>query len=185
MEAAEGTTLAGKLFITLRQRQTLLRWSLYALVFFTVLLLQNVIFSRITAFGCVIDIVPPVILLIAVTARVDSGCTFALCASLFWSFSGQALGLVAILALPVLSFVLGALRRACFPKNLTSTLLCCLLGGLAYEFAGFLLAVILGYAPWAFWYQALVTAVLSFFVCPVLYPLIRVIGKIGGFQWND
>lgn len=184
-EAAEGTTLVGKLYITQTQRQTILRWTLCALVFFVTLVLQNVIFSRITIFGCVINFIPAVILLISLTAGIESGSIFALCASLFWSFSGGVLGSVSIFLLTAGAALLGILRKACFPKNLASVLLCCFLGMLAHEFLRFLLALILGYTPWAFWYQVFVTTFFSFLICPVLYPLIRFIGRIGGSLWND
>lgn len=184
-EAAEGTTLAGKLFITPRQRQALLRWTLCALIFFVVLVSQNVIFSRITVFGSVINFIPPAILLIAVTAGVESGCIFALCASLFWSFSGAVLGSVSILVLTVEAAALGTLRKAVFPKNGLSVMVCCLLGTFGHEALRFLLALFLGYTPIAYWYQVFVTALFSFLICPVLYPLVRAVGKIGGTLWND
>lgn len=184
-EAAEGTTLTGKLYITPRQRLTILRWSLCALVFFLVVVVQDVIFSRITVLDCVINFIPATILLISLTASVESGAVFALCASLFWSFSGAVLGSVSIFALTLSSVFLGALRESCFPKNIMSVLICCLLGLLAHELLLFLLALFLGYTTWTYWYQIFITTVFSVLICPVLYPLIRVIGRIGGNQWND
>ena len=184
-EAAEGTSLMGKLYITKQQRKNILRWALSFLVFFLVLVCQDVIFSRITVFGAVINFVPAVILLISLTAGVESGCVFALCASLFWSFSGAVLGSVSIFLLTAEAAFLGALRQSSFPKNWTSIMLCCFVGLLLHELLRFFLALFLGYTPWAFWYQALITSFLSFWSCPVLYPLIRAIGRIGGSQWNE
>lgn len=184
-EAAEGTTLAGKLFITPMQRMTILRWTLCALIFFGVLVFQNVIFSRITVFGCVINFIPAAILLISLTTNIEGGCVFALCASLFWSFSGAVLGSVSIFLLTAEAVFLGALRKSCFPKNLTSIMLCCFIGLVVHEAARFFLALFLGYTPWTFWYQVFVTTFFSFLICPVLYPLIRAVGRVGGSQWND
>lgn len=185
LEAAESAPLSGKLFLTQKQKKSMLRWGLDALVFFLVLLLQNVIFSRITLFGCVINLVPGTILLIGLWSGVESGCIFALCASLFWSFSGWVLGSISIFLLPLAAALLGALRQACFPKNLTSILLCCFIGIVGHEFIRFLAALFLGYTPWGYWYQTLITACFSFLVCPVLYPVVRAIGKIGGPVWSD
>lgn len=185
LEAAEGAPLSGKLFLTLQQKKSLLRWSLDALVFFLVLIVQNVIFSRITLFGCVINLVPGAILLIGLCASVESGCIFALCASLFWSFSGWVLGSVSVFLLPLFVALLGALRQACFPKTITSILLCCFIGMVGHEFIRFLAALFLDYTPWGYWYQALVTPCFSFLVCPVLYPVVRAISKIGGPVWSD
>lgn len=185
LEAAGSAPLSGKLFLTQRQKKSLLRWSLDFLVFFLVLLVQNVIFSRFTVFGCVINLVPSAILLIGLCASVESGCIFALCASLFWSFSGWVLGSISIFLMPLAVALLGALRQSCFPKNMLSILLCCLIGTAGHEFIRFLAALFLGYTPWGYWYQAFVTAFFSFLVCPVLYPVVRAIGKIGGPVWND
>lgn len=184
-EAAEGTTLAGKLYLTQGQRVKALRWGLAALVVFVTVLFQDVVFSRITVFGCSLSFVPAVILLVCMMAPTEGACVFALCTALFWSFDGAPLGSVSILLLPAEAAVLGAWRQARLTRNLTSVLLCCLLGLTVHEELRFFVALFLGRAPWAFWYQGLVTAIFSFLACPVLYPVIQAIGRIGGTQWNE
>lgn len=184
-EAAESTTLAGKLYLTQNQRMKALRWGLCALTVFLTVLFQDVVFSRITVFGCSISLVPAVILLVCMMSPMESACVFALCSALFWSFDGAPLGSVSILLLPVEAAVLGAWRLARLTRNLTSVLLCCLLGLAVHEEVRFFVALFLGRAPWSYWYQGLVTAIFSFLACPVLYPVIRAIGRIGGTQWNE
>ena len=184
-EAAEGTTLAGRLYLTQNQRMKALRWGLCALTVFLVVLFQDVVFSRITVFGCAISLVPAVILLVCMMSPMEGACVFALCSALFWSFDGAPLGSVSVLLLPVEAAVLGALRQARLTRNLTSVLLCCILGLAVHEEIRFLVALFLGRAPWAYWYQGLITALFSFLACPVLYPVIRAIGRIGGTQWNE
>ena len=184
-EAAESTTLAGKLYLTQSQRMRVLRWSLCALTCFVVILFQDVIFSRITVFGCALSFVPAVILLVCMMSPLEGACVFALCAALFWSFDGAPLGSVSVLLLPLEAAVLGAWRQARLARNLTSVLLCCFLGLVIHEELRFFVALFLGRAPWAYWYQGLVTALFSFLVCPVLYPVIRAVGRIGGTQWNE
>ena len=184
-EAAESTTLAGKLYLTQNQRMKALRWGLCALTVFLTALFQDVVFSRITVLGCSISFVPAVILLVCMMSPMEGGCLFALCSALFWSFDGAPLGSVSILLLPLEAAVLGALRQARLARNLTSVLLCCFLGLVIHEEVRFFAALFLGRAPLSYWYQGLVTAVFSFLVCPVLYPVIRAVGKIGGTQWNE
>ena len=162
-----------------------LRWGLCALTVFLTVLFQDVVFSRITVFGCSISLVPAVILLVCMMSPMESACVFALCSALFWSFDGAPLGSVSILLLPVEAAVLGAWRQAQLTRNLTSVLLCCLLGLAVHEEVRFFVALFLGRAPWSYWYQGLVTAIFSFLACPVLYPVIRAIGRIGGTQWNE
>lgn len=50
-DTGEGTTLAGKLYLTPRQRSAILKWLLYSLSFLLILVLQDVIFSQVKLFG--------------------------------------------------------------------------------------------------------------------------------------
>ena len=60
----EGSGILSKLYITRRQRLTLLRWTLYALVILVLSLVQDVILSRIGIRGATTDLVPAGILLL-------------------------------------------------------------------------------------------------------------------------
>ena len=51
LEQGEGTTLMGKLFLTPRQRQTVLKWFLFSLVYLALQVLQDVVFSRVQVLG--------------------------------------------------------------------------------------------------------------------------------------
>ena len=50
--------ILGKLLLTRKQRQTLLRWFLFSVVCLAGLIVQDVIMSRITILGTTTDLVP-------------------------------------------------------------------------------------------------------------------------------
>ena len=92
----EGTGLLSKLYITPAQRLTALKWALYGALFLAVLVVQDVILSRLTLFGGRADLTSAVILLICVIEGADSGGIFALLASVFYVLAGTAPGEYAV-----------------------------------------------------------------------------------------
>ena len=73
LEQGEGTTLMGKLFLTPRQRQTVLKWFLFSLVYLALQVLQDVVFSRVQVLGGCPDLVPGYLLLVCLTQGPGSG----------------------------------------------------------------------------------------------------------------
>ena len=76
LEQGEGTTLMGKLFLTPRQRQTVLKWFLFSLVYLALQVLQDVVFSRVQVLGGCPDLVPGYLLLVCLTQGPGSGGLF-------------------------------------------------------------------------------------------------------------
>ena len=88
LEQGEGTTLMGKLFLTRRQRQVILKWFLFSLVYLVLQVMQDVLFSRIQIWGGCPDLVPGYLLLVCLMQGPGSGGLFALLAGVFLSLSG-------------------------------------------------------------------------------------------------
>lgn len=180
-----GPSLLDKLHLTRAQRRNLVKWLLYALVLLALSVLQDVILCKFRIFGATTDLVPCGILLICLAEGVERGCVFALVASLLFLFSGSAPGFYAVPVLTALAVGVTILRQGLLQKGFASTMLCVALGMLLYEaviyVAGLVLELtrpdrLIGFAA---------TAVLSFVTAPVLHPIIRAIGRIGGESWKD
>lgn len=185
LEQGEGTTLAGKLLLTRRQRQVLLKWFLYGLLYLLLQVLQDVIFSRLRVLGGCPDLVPGLILLVCILQGPAAGGLFALAASVFRCLSGATLGPVSIVVLTFAGIFLAAFRLAYLRRRFWSSVLCCAAGILIHQALVFLLGLFLGSTTLDRWVAALAGGILACLVCPALYPLVKAIGKIGGETWRE
>lgn len=177
--------ILGKLLLTQKQRQSLLRWLLFSMVCLAGLILQDVVMSRFSILGTTTDLVPCCVIAICILQGAESGCIFALAASLIYYFSGSAPGIFAIPLITVLA-VLGAIFRQGYLRKGFSTLIICTSVCLTlYELGIFFIGLFLGQTIparfWAFPSTALITLALV----PVLYPILLSIGKIGGETWKE
>ena len=62
-----------KLFLTQKQRRSLLKWSLYAAVLIVVSLLQDVVLCRMDIHGATTELVPCAIFLVCIMEGVETG----------------------------------------------------------------------------------------------------------------
>ena len=178
LEQGEGTTLLGKLFLTDRQRRTLLKWLLYSGVYLLLQVLQDVIFSGVRIFGGCPDLVPGYLLLVCLLQSPAAGSVFVLCASVFRCLSGAVLGHVSIVILVFSGVLLSALRRV------RSVILCACAGVVMHQVLLFALGLFLGSTSLYWWPACLGGCLGACVAVAVLYPLVRAIGKIGGDTWN-
>ncbi len=177
--------LLGKLLLTKKQRQTLLRWVLYAAVCLAALIVQDVLMSRVSIFGATTDLVPCCILAICVLQGAESGSIFALVSALIFYFSGSSPGLGCIPLITALA-VFGAIFRQAYLQQGFFTLLLCLAATLlAYELITFAVVLFLGYTVAGRFWAACLTVPLTLLAVPILYPILRSIGKIGGETWKE
>ena len=184
LEQGEGTTLLGKLFLTDRQRRTLLKWLLYSGVYLLLQVLQDVIFSGVRIFGGCPDLVPGYLLLVCLLQSPAAGSVFVLCASVFRCLSGAVLGHVSIVILVFSGVLLSALRRACLWGQVRSVILCACAGVVMHQVLLFALGLFLGSTSLHWWPACLGGCLGACVAVAVLYPLVRAIGKIGGDTWN-
>ena len=181
----EGSGILSKLYITRRQRMTLLRWVLYALVILALSLVQDVILSRIGIRGATTDLVPAGILLLTMLLGVEEGAIFAVVASTLFYFSGSAPGPYAIPFLTVLGTVISIFRYGYLYKNFGSIFICAAFAVMVYEMLVFVMGSFLGIVPTSRFVAFCITGGLSVAVLPLLYPVFLSIGKIGGEAWKD
>lgn len=181
----EGSGILSKLYITRRQRLTLLRWALYALVILVLSLVQDVILSRIGIRGATTDLVPAGILLLTMMLGVEEGAIFAVVASTLFYFSGSAPGPYAIPFLTVLGTVVSIFRYGYLYKSFGSVLFCAAVTVMAYEMLVFVTGSFLGVVPISRFVAFCITGGLSVAALPLLYPVFFAIGKIGGETWKD
>ncbi len=177
--------LLGKLLLTRKQRQTVLRWVMYSLVCLIALLVQDVVMSRITIFDTTTELVPCLILTICVLQGVESGCVFTLTAALIYYFSGSAPGIWIIPVLTTLGVISTIFRQAYLRKGLLTLLLCVTVSMLLYELCNFGIGVFLHLTYPGRLSAFLVTALLTVVEVPIVYPILMSIGKIGGETWKE
>lgn len=181
----DGVELRNKLYITRKQRRSLLRWTLYALVCVAALILQDSMLAKLRMVGMTVDLAPGAILLICVLAGSEKGGIFTLCASVFYVLSGTAPGAYCV-ALMTLSGVLAALFRENFlRRSFSSTWLCAGSACVIYEMSVFAMGVFYGETYQGRWGSFLLTGLLGAAAVPLLCPLMERIGRIGGETWKE
>lgn len=174
-----------KLYITPKQRRAILKWVLYSLVVLVLSLLQDVVLCNFRLFGAATELVPCAIILICLLEGTQNGCIFALCASLYYWFSGVSLGAFAMVLITALSIFACMFRQGYMQKGFGAAMLCTAGALSIYELAMFLLAAILGMTPWSRFVGFLITGAMSMILAPILYPLLRAIESIGGELWKE
>lgn len=169
-----------KLYITPRQWLRILRWALYAVLFVTVMMVQTVVLGNRTVFGIHPDLVPIVITCVCLREGAERGGLFALLASLFWCLSGTDSGSICILVLTVLPVLGCLLCSALFTNRYLSCLLFSFLTLACEQILIFTVKYFLDGIAGELFLQQLVPCVLvSILTQPLLYWLVKCIGKIG------
>lgn len=179
------TDFLGKLLLTKKQRQSALKWLLFSLVCLVALILQDVVMSRVSIFGATTDLVPCCILAICIIQGAESGCVFALIASLIYLFSGSAPGAYCVPIITILAVFAAILRQAYLRKGISTLVLCSGVALLLYELGVFGIGVFLGYTMLSKIAIFPITALITLAFVPVLYPILLSIGKIGGEIWKE
>ena len=174
-----------KLYLTRKQRQSILKWLLYSLVLLVLSVLQDVILCRLRINGATTDLVSAGILLLCIMLPTDACAVFALISSTLFYFSGMAAGPYSILLLTGLGIVLNIFRSSYLRKGFSTTLLCSSTALLLYEMLVFVLGLFLGHTTISRVSGFLLTWIFSVAAMPLLYPLFLSIGNIGGESWKE
>ncbi len=177
--------LLSKLYLTQKQRRSLLKWSLYGLMLLVLSVLQDVVFCHMDIFGATTQLVPCGIFLICILEGIHTGSVFALVASLLYLFSGTAPGAYAMVLLVALAVIICVFRQAYLQKDFFSVVLCTAVGMLAYEMCVFAMGLFLGLTTGSRVFSFCITAVLSAVAAPLLYPIATAIRSIGGEVWKE
>jgi cell shape-determining protein MreD len=177
--------LLSKLYLTQKQRKSLLKWTIYGLLLVFLSVLQDVLLCRISIFGATTELVPCGIFLICVLEGVDSGTLFALVAGALYVFSGSSAGNHVIVLIPVVGFLVTWLRQSYLRSGFGAAMLCTVAAMVLYVLAVFLISVFFGVTPVSRIGIFGLQTVLTLLAAPALYPLVRLIGKVGGEAWKE
>lgn len=175
----------GKLLLTKKQRQSVLRWTLFSLVCLAALLVQDVIMSRLVIFGTTTDLVPLCILAICILQGAEGGCVFALCASVLFYLSGSAPGVQCIPLITALAVFAAMFRQAYLRQGFATLMLCLSLTMVLYEIASFGTGLFLHLTTASRWSAFFTSALITLIGAPIIYPILKSIGKIGGETWRE
>lgn len=174
-----------KLFLTQKQRKSLLKWSLYGLVLLVLSVLQDVILCRFRLFGATTELVPCGIFMICVMEGLEQGSVFSLCASCIYLFSGTAAGNYSIVFITALSVGITFFRQSYLQKGFSAAMLCTAAGMILYELAVFFIGLFLGFTTFGRIGTHFLTALLTLIAAPALYPVLQTISSIGGNAWKE
>ena len=181
----QSTDWTGKLHVTRQQWDKFFKWGGYTLLLILLLVIQDVIMSKVTVFGTTTDLLACAILLITVMEGIETGSVFVLIASILYYFSGSAPGPYTVALLPVLGILTCIFRQRYWHRNLSSIVLCAGVALMVYELAVFGLGLFTGLTYWGRFFVFLNAGLLSWAVMLPLYPLIHAIGQIGGNTWKE
>lgn len=181
----KGTNFLKKLYMTKLQRLQLLKWGSYAVLCVLLLVIQDVMLSRVRFFGATTDLAVCIIFLIAIYEGTETGSLFALIASTVYWFSGSAPGTYVIAIMTALSIGINLFRQMFWRRSFGSTALCTSVAIIAYEMIIFVVGIFMGRTIWVRAGVFLTTGISSSIVMLALYPLVRAIAKIGGNTWKE
>lgn len=173
------------LWPTPTQQLRILRWVIYGLLCLIALLAQDVLLYRVNIMGGCTDVLPCVVMMIAVIQGVESGSVFALVASVLYYFSGSSAGIQVIPLLTGITVLIVIFRQAFLRRGFWTVVLCVAVGMVLYEMSLFAISLFLRLTVFARTGAVLTTAVLSLAAIPPLYPLMMAVGKLGGEAWGE
>ena len=170
---------------TKQQQKTLLKWSLYSAILVVLSVVQDTLLSRVRLFGATTELVPCGIFLICILEGTQSGSVFSLVSGLLYLFSGTAPGPYSMVFITFLSVGVCIFRQAFLQPSFSAAFLCSAIAMLLYEGLNFAFGLILSLTPLSRIGGFLITAVLSLLAVPILYPIFKAIGAIGGQSWKE
>ncbi len=174
-----------RLVLTRLQRRRLLKWTLLTAACVLMLVLQDVLMSRIHFSGATTDLPVCIMLLIGLYEGTETGSLFVLIASIIYYFSGSAPNAYSIGLLTSLTIGINLLRQNLWRRSFLSMLLCGAMGIIAYEMGVFIIGLLSGLTILP---RAGIFFLTGLFTCVCLlpvYPLVRAISKIGGDTWKE
>ncbi len=180
-----GPDLLSKLYLTKKQRMSLLKWTLFALVLLGLSLLQDVVLCHVDVYGASTDLVPCAIFLATVLLGAENGCVFALVSAALYQFAGTGPGYYVIALIPVLGTLLTLVRQSYLRNSVGANILCAAFAFLLYELSVLGVGILSEQTVWQRGGTFLITTGLTLLSVPVLYPLFSALERIGGETWKE
>lgn len=171
--------------MTRRQRTLILKWATFSLLGIFLLVVQDVIMSQMHISGATTDLPVAFILLVGIYEGLENGSVFTLAASLFYWFSGSAPTPYSVAFLCVLVIFVGLFRQMYWHRSFGSITMCVSIAIMLYEMSLFVLGLFMGLTILP---RASVFALTGGITCVAMlpmYPLVRVISRIGGESWKE
>ena len=162
-----------------------LRWLLTAFALVLVSVLQDVILCRVRLFGATSDLVCGALLLVCIMMDPEQGCIFILLGSVAYHFSGTSPGPYVIALLTGIGLMVSITRQAYLQQNFAATFLCTGIAIFVYEMLLGIIGAFLGHTTVSRLGIFALSGAYTVAAIPVLYPIFRGIGKIGGETWKD
>ena len=181
----EKTSFWKQLYMTRLQRQQILKWGSLGALCILLLTLQDVMLSQIRISGATTDLAVCAIFLIGLYEGTENGSLFAFIASVVYLFSGSSPGAQCIALISCTTVCLNLLRQSLWRRSSGSILLCTWAGVIIYEMLNFLFGIFVGNTIWD---RAGVFALVAAFTCLAafpLYPIVKLVSKIGGETWKE
>ena len=181
----EKTHILKQLYLTKLQRRQILKWGSYAMLCIFLLVIQDVMLSQFRLSGATTDLAVCIIFLISLYEGTENGSLFALIASLVYLFSGNSPGAQCVALLTVGAVLLNLFRQMNWHRSGGSILLCTCAGIVLYEMLNFAFGIFTGSTIWARAGVFLLVAIMTCICAFPLYPLVKLISKIGGDTWKE
>ena len=181
----EQTHILKQLYLTKLQRRQLLKWGSYAALCIFLLVIQDVMLSKVRFSGATTDLAVCIIFLISLYEGTENGSLFAMIASLVYLFSGNSPGAQCVALLTCGAVFLNLFRQMNWHRSGGSILLCTCAGIVLYEMLNFLFGIFTGSTIWARAGVFLLVAIMTCICAFPLYPLVKLISKIGGDTWKE
>ena len=177
--------LLKRLYMTRLQRLQIAKWALLAVACVLMLVIQDVIMSRIHISGATTDLAVCMILLIGLYEGTENGSLFALIASIVYLLSGSSPGPYCIGLITTLTIGINLIRQNLWRRSFGSILLCTCTAIMVYEMGIFVAGLLGGLTILDRAGVFCLTGVLSCAAMVPMYPLVRFISKIGGDTWKE
>mgnify|MGYP003297090741 CR=1 FL=1 len=181
----KGTNYLKRLYMTRLQRLTILKWATFAMTGIFLLVVQDVIMSEVRFSGATTDLPVAFILLVGLYEGLENGSVFTLAASLFYWFSGSAPTPICVAMLCILVILVGLFRQLYWHRSFASLTLCVSVAIMLYEMILFVIGLISGLTILPRISVFALTGAMTCITMLPMYPLVRLISKIGGESWKD
>jgi hypothetical protein len=181
----KGTNYLKRLYMTRLQRLTILKWATFAMTGILMLVIQDVIMSQVRFSGATTDLPIAFILLVGIYEGLENGSVFTLVSSLFYWFSGSAPTPICVAVLCILVILIGLFRQLYWHRSFGSIAMCVSIAIMLYEMILFVIGLMSGLTILP---RASVFALTGGITCITMlpmYPLVRLISKIGGVSWKE
>ena len=181
----KGTNYLKRLYMTRLQRLTILKWATFAMTGVLLLVIQDVIMSQIRFSGATTDLPVAFILLVGIYEGLENGSVFTLAASLVYWFSGSAPTPVCVALMCVLVILIGLFRPLYWHRSFGSVALCVSIAIMLYELLLFVTGLLSGLTILSRVSVFALTGGITCITMLPMYPLVRVISRIGGESWKE